>query len=76
MSTTQNIRRFMADETAATTIEYGLVASLVAAAIIPVVSGLGVRVSSTFSKLASAMQDAPPVAESAPYAASKTAPTG
>lgn len=70
MSMRETFHRMLTDETGATTVEYGLVASLLAAAVIPVVSGMGVRMSSTFSKISTSMQDAPPVSESASAASS------
>jgi pilus assembly protein Flp/PilA len=42
------IKRFVQDESAATAVEYGLVAAGISVAIIAVVQGLGSRLSSTF----------------------------
>jgi pilus assembly protein Flp/PilA len=49
------LKRFATDERGATAIEYGLVASLIAVAIITSVSNIGKNVSSTFSKVAGNM---------------------
>jgi pilus assembly protein Flp/PilA len=50
------IIRFLKDETAATAIEYGLIASGIALAIIPVITGLGTHLKTTFSTLSSALK--------------------
>jgi pilus assembly protein Flp/PilA len=42
------IKRFVQDESAATAVEYGLVAAGISVAIIAVVQGLGSKLSSTF----------------------------
>lgn len=42
------IARFLRDESAATAIEYGLIAAGISVAIIPVVQGLGTKLNSTF----------------------------
>jgi pilus assembly protein Flp/PilA len=47
--------KFLKDENAATAIEYGLIATGIAVAIIPVITGLGTRVKSTFSTISSAL---------------------
>lgn len=49
------IRKFLADETGATAIEYGLIASLISVAIIAAAKSVGSNVSSTFSKVAANM---------------------
>jgi len=49
------IVRFLKDERAATAIEYGLIATGIAVAIIPVITGLGTRLKSTFSSVSSAL---------------------
>jgi pilus assembly protein Flp/PilA len=46
------IARFTADETAATSIEYGLIASLVALVIISAVTKIGTRISAKFNAIA------------------------
>jgi len=47
---------FLEDETAATAIEYGLIAAGIAVAIIAVVQGLGTKLNSTFSSVSSALK--------------------
>jgi pilus assembly protein Flp/PilA len=48
--------RFLRDETAATAIEYGLIASGIAVAIIPVITGLGTHLKTTFSAVQSTLK--------------------
>jgi pilus assembly protein Flp/PilA len=48
--------RFLKDENAATAIEYGLIAAGIAVAIIPVITGLGIKLKSTFSTIQSALR--------------------
>jgi pilus assembly protein Flp/PilA len=50
------IIRFVKDETAATAIEYGLIAAGIALAIIPVITGLGTHLKTTFSTISSALK--------------------
>jgi pilus assembly protein Flp/PilA len=50
------IIRFVKDETAATAIEYGLIASGIALAIIPVITGLGTHLKTTFSTISTALK--------------------
>jgi pilus assembly protein Flp/PilA len=50
------IIRFLKDESAATAIEYGLIAAGIALAIIPVITGLGTKLKTTFSSLSSALR--------------------
>jgi pilus assembly protein Flp/PilA len=50
------IIRFLKDETAATAIEYGLIAAGIAVAIIPVITGLGTHLKTTFSAISSALK--------------------
>jgi pilus assembly protein Flp/PilA len=50
------IVRFLKDEGAATSIEYGLIAAGIALAVIPVITGLGTRVKTTFSTISSALR--------------------
>jgi pilus assembly protein Flp/PilA len=45
--------RFLKDENAATAIEYGLIATGVALAIITVVKGVGTKLNTTFSSISS-----------------------
>ena len=48
--------RFLRDESGATAIEYGLIASLIAVAIIAGATALGGKLNSTFQNLSSKMQ--------------------
>ncbi len=48
---TQLLKRFAHDESGATAIEYGLIASLIAVAIIAILGTLGTNLSTTFSKV-------------------------
>jgi pilus assembly protein Flp/PilA len=50
------IRRFARNDTGATAIEYSLMASLIALAVISVVAGIGVKLSGYFSEVSSAMK--------------------
>jgi pilus assembly protein Flp/PilA len=50
------ISTFLKDESAATAIEYGLIAAGIAVAIIPVITGLGTHLKSTFSTISSALK--------------------
>jgi pilus assembly protein Flp/PilA len=47
-----SVRRFFADESAATAIEYGLIASLISLVIIAVVSNVGSKLRTTFNEVA------------------------
>ncbi len=47
----KTIRAFLKDETAATAIEYGLIAAGISVAIIAVVNGLGTKLNTTFSSI-------------------------
>ena len=47
---------FFRDETAATAIEYGLIAAGIAVAIIAVVQGLGTNLKTTFSSVSTALK--------------------
>lgn len=47
------VRRFVADESGATAIEYGLIAAGIAVAIITVVQGLGTKLNATFANITS-----------------------
>lgn len=49
------LRRFWCDESGATAIEYGLIASGIAVAIITVTKGLGTKLNSTFSSVKNAL---------------------
>ena len=50
------IIRFFKDENAATAIEYGLIASGIAVAVIPVITGLGSHLKTTFSTISTALK--------------------
>ena len=50
------IIRFLKDESAATAIEYGLITAGIALAIIPVITGLGTKLKTTFSSVSSALR--------------------
>jgi pilus assembly protein Flp/PilA len=50
------IVRFLKDESAATAIEYGLIATGIALAIIPVITGIGTKLKTTFSSVSSALK--------------------
>jgi pilus assembly protein Flp/PilA len=50
------IARFVKDEAGATAIEYGLIATGIALAIIAAVNGLGTNLSLTFGKVATALK--------------------
>jgi pilus assembly protein Flp/PilA len=49
---------FLADERAVTAMEYGMIASLVAVAIIVSLSHLGLELNNTFTKISRAIADA------------------
>ena len=51
------MQKFFQNESGATAIEYGLIAGLIAVAIIGAVSALGDNTSTTFDKVAQAMDD-------------------
>jgi len=48
--------RFFKDESAATAIEYGLIASGIAVVVIPVFTGLGTHLKTTFSTISTALK--------------------
>jgi pilus assembly protein Flp/PilA len=50
------ILRFLKDEGAATAIEYGLIAAGIAVAVIPVITGVGTKLKTTFSAIQSALK--------------------
>jgi pilus assembly protein Flp/PilA len=50
------VKRFVRDESAATAIEYGLIAAGIAVAIIVVVQSLGSQLNTTFSSVSSALK--------------------
>jgi pilus assembly protein Flp/PilA len=49
-------KKFLADESGATAIEYGLIAAGIALAIIAVVNGLGTKLNSKFTSINSALK--------------------
>jgi pilus assembly protein Flp/PilA len=50
------VLKFLRDESGATAIEYGLIATGVAVAIITVVNGLGTKLKTTFSSVSTALK--------------------
>jgi pilus assembly protein Flp/PilA len=52
----KHVIRFAQDETAATAIEYGLIAAGIAVAIITVVKGLGSKLNTTFTSVQTALK--------------------
>jgi len=50
------LKKFIRDESGATAIEYGLIAAGIAVAIITVVNGLGVKLTSTFTAVEGALK--------------------
>jgi pilus assembly protein Flp/PilA len=50
------LRQFMADESGATAVEYGLIAAGISIAIISVVNGLGTKLHNTFSSISSQLK--------------------
>jgi len=48
--------RFLKDESGATAIEYGLIATGIAVAVIPVLTGLGTKLKTTFTTINSALK--------------------
>jgi pilus assembly protein Flp/PilA len=50
------IKKFLKDESAATAIEYGLIATGIAVAIIPVITGLGTKLKTTFTTISTALK--------------------
>ncbi|MFB9270157.1 Flp family type IVb pilin [Bradyrhizobium erythrophlei] len=50
------VSRFVKDESGATAIEYGLIATGIAIAIIAAVNGVGTKLSGTFSSISTALK--------------------
>jgi pilus assembly protein Flp/PilA len=50
------VNKFLADETGATAIEYGLIAAGIALAIIAVVNGLGSKLNSKFGSISASLK--------------------
>ena len=53
---TTTIQKFIADESGATAIEYGLIAAGIALAIITVINGLGTKLNTKFGSISSALR--------------------
>lgn len=53
---THTLRWFLSDESGATAIEYGLIASLIAVAIIGTVTELGTKLTATFGSVAASLK--------------------
>ena len=51
-----NLKAFLADKSAATAIEYGLIAAGISIAIIAVVNGLGTKLKTTFSSISTQLR--------------------
>ncbi len=52
----ETLKRLLSDEEGATAIEYGLIAALIAVAIIAAVTTVGTNLSGTFNKVAQKLQ--------------------
>ena len=52
----KTIRRFLADESGATAIEYGLIAAGISLAIIAIINGLGARLNTKFTAINSSLK--------------------
>jgi len=52
----KQVRAFLKDRTAATAIEYGLIAAGIALMILPVITGVGSHLKSTFQTISSALK--------------------
>ena len=52
----KNIKSFVANESGATAIEYALIASLIAVALITALSNIGSRLSTEFSEISTALK--------------------
>jgi pilus assembly protein Flp/PilA len=53
---TQTVRRFLADDSGATAIEYGLIAALISVVIISVLGTIGTRLTKKFNQIAVQLQ--------------------
>lgn len=56
---TTQIGRFLREEDGVTAIEYGLIAALIAVAIITAVTLVGTKLNTTFNRIATALENAP-----------------
>lgn len=54
----ERIKKFLADESGVTAIEYGLIAALIAVAIIVAVTGVGSALNGIFNKVATTLNGA------------------
>jgi pilus assembly protein Flp/PilA len=52
----RRLRAFLADESGATAIEYGLIAAGIAVAILPVITGLGTHLKTSFGSISTALK--------------------
>ncbi|MBR0964525.1 Flp family type IVb pilin [Bradyrhizobium diazoefficiens] len=52
----KELNRFLADESAATAIEYGLIAAGIALAIITVINGMGSRLNTKFASISTSLK--------------------
>ncbi|MGA8614354.1 MAG: Flp family type IVb pilin [Xanthobacteraceae bacterium] len=52
----KQLKVFLKDESGATAIEYGLIATGIALAIIPVITGVGTHLKSTFQTISTALK--------------------
>ena len=52
----RTIKRFLRDETAATAIEYGLIAAGISLAIIAIINGLGAKLNTKFTAISSSLK--------------------
>ena len=52
----KTIRQFLADESGATAIEYGLIAALIAVVVITVLGTIGTRLSTKFTTISTALR--------------------
>jgi pilus assembly protein Flp/PilA len=53
---TRTVRRFLADDSGATAIEYGLIAALISVVIISVLGTIGTRLTKKFNQIAVQLQ--------------------
>jgi pilus assembly protein Flp/PilA len=53
---TKNFARFIADESGATAIEYGLIASLIAVVVITALTSIGTNLKADFTSVATALR--------------------
>ena len=58
----KNVMKFLKDKSGATAIEYGLIAALIAVAVIGGVGALGTQAGATFQEVADTMEDRPSAA--------------